>query len=199
MIIAARLPVRLRLIVPAVENSVSGRAFRPGDVFPSRKGLSVEIGNTDAEGRLVLADALALADEEAPDLLVDLATLTGAARVALGPDLPPFYTDDEGLAADIAGASRAVFDPLWRMPLWPAYRTMLDSKIADLNNAGAGGFAGSIAAALFLQKFVEATTAWAHFDIYAWAPAARPGRPEGAEAQAIRALFAVISTRWPAA
>ncbi|MCE1236386.1 MAG: leucyl aminopeptidase family protein [Hyphomicrobiales bacterium] len=199
MIIAARLPVRLRLIVPAVENSVSGRAFRPGDVFPSRKGLTVEIGNTDAEGRLVLADALALADEEAPDLLVDLATLTGAARVALGPDLPPFYTDDEGLAADVAGASRAVFDPVWRMPLWPAYRTMLDSKIADLNNAGAGGFAGSIAAALFLQKFVEATTAWAHFDIYAWAPAARPGRPEGAEAQAIRALFAVISTRWPAA
>ncbi|NLH80651.1 MAG: leucyl aminopeptidase family protein [Phyllobacteriaceae bacterium] len=198
MIIAAGLPVRLRLIVPAVENAVSGRAYRPGDVYPSRKGLTVEIGNTDAEGRLVLADALALADEEAPDLLIDLATLTGAARVALGPDLPPFYTDDEGLAADVAGASRAVFDPVWRMPLWPVYRAMLDSKIADTNNVGSGGFAGSITAALFLQKFVEKTTAWAHFDIYAWAPAARPGRPEGAEAQAIRALFAVIQTRWPA-
>ncbi len=198
MIMEAGLPVRLRLIVPAVENAVSGRAFRPGDVYPSRKGITVEIGNTDAEGRLVLADALALADEEAPDLLVDLATLTGAARVALGPDLPPFYTDDDALAADIATASRATFDPLWRMPLWPAYRTMIDGKIGDINNAGVGGFAGSITAALFLQRFVEATTAWVHFDIYAWTPTAKPGRPEGAEAQAIRALFAVIAARWPA-
>jgi leucyl aminopeptidase len=197
-IMEAGLPVRLRLIVPAVENAISGRAFRPGDVYRSRKGISVEIGNTDAEGRLVLADALALADEEAPDLLVDLATLTGAARVALGPDLPPFYTDDDALAADIAAASRATFDPLWRMPLWPAYRTMIDGKVGDINNAGAGGFAGSITAALFLQRFVEATTAWVHFDIYAWTPSAKPGRPEGAEAQAIRALFAVIAARWPA-
>lgn len=197
MIIEAGLPVRLRLIVPAVENSVSGRAFRPSDVVPSRKGLTVEVGNTDAEGRLVLADALALADEEAPDLLVDLATLTGAARVALGPEIPPFYTDDEGLAADVAAASTAVFDPLWRMPLWPGYRAMLDSRIADTNNVSSGGFAGSITAALFLQKFVENTTAWAHFDIYAWTPSAKPGRPEGGEAQAIRALFAVIAARWP--
>jgi leucyl aminopeptidase len=157
----------------------------------------VEIGNTDAEGRLVLADALALADEEAPDLLVDLATLTGAARVALGPEIPPFYTDDDGLAADVAAASTAVFDPLWRMPLWPGYRAMLDSKIADTNNVSSGGFAGSVTAALFLQKFVENTTAWAHFDIYAWTPSAKPGRPEGGEAQAIRALFAVIAARWP--
>jgi len=198
MIIGAGLPVRLRLIVPAVENAVSGRAFRPGDVVPSRKGPTVEIGNTDAEGRLVLADALALADEEAPDLLIDLATLTGAARVALGPDLPPFYTDDDLLAADIAAASLKVFDPLWRMPLWPTYRSMLDSKIADTNNVSSGGFAGSITAALFLQKFVEKTASWVHFDIFAWAPAARPGRPEGGEAQAIRALFEVIAGRWSA-
>lgn len=198
LIIGAGLPVRLRLIVPVVENAVSGRAFRPGDVVPSRKGPTVEIGNTDAEGRLVLADALALADEEAPDLLIDLATLTGAARVALGPDLPPFYTDDDLLAAEIAVASGKVFDPLWRMPLWPAYRPMLDSKIADTNNVASGGFAGSITAALFLQKFVEKAASWAHFDIYAWTPAARPGRPEGGEAQAIRALFEVIAGRWPA-
>lgn len=196
-IIGAGLPVRLRLIVPAVENSISGRAFRPGDVFPSRKGPTVEIGNTDAEGRLVLADALAFADEEAPDLLIDLATLTGAARVALGPDLPPFYTDDDQLAGEIAAAAKAQFDPSWRMPLWPVYRTMIDSKIADVNNAGVGGFAGSITAALFLQRFVETAGAWVHFDIYGWAPAARPGRPEGGEAQGIRALHAVIEKRWP--
>ncbi len=197
MIIGAGLPVRLRLIVPAVENSVSGRAFRPGDVVRSRKGPTVEIGNTDAEGRLVLADALALADEEAPDLLIDLATLTGAARVALGPDIPPFYTDDEALAADLAVAAAETFDPLWRLPLWPGYRAMLDGKIADLNNAPAGGFAGSITAALFLQRFVEATRAWVHVDIFAWTPTARPGRPEGGEAQAIRALFRVIERHWP--
>ena len=199
MIIDARLPVRLRLIVPAVENAVSGRAFRPGDVVPSRKGPTVEIGNTDAEGRLVLADALALADEEAPELLLDLATLTGAARVALGPEIPPFYTDDEALAAEIAAASVAAFDPLWRLPLWPGYRSMLDSKIADTNNVSSGGFAGSITAALFLQKFVEHAGAWAHVDIYAWTPTARPGRPEGGEAQAIRALFRVVAARWPRA
>ncbi len=196
-IIEAGLPVRLRLIVPAVENSVSGRAFRPGDVVPSRKGPTVEIGNTDAEGRLVLADALALADEEAPELVIDLATLTGAARVALGPDLPPFYTDDDVLAGEIAAASARQFDPLWRMPLWGAYGAMLDSKIADTNNVSSGGFAGSITAALFLRKFVEKAGAWVHFDIFAWTPAARPGRPEGGEAQAIRALHDVIAARWP--
>ncbi|TBW39306.1 leucyl aminopeptidase family protein [Siculibacillus lacustris] len=197
MILAADLPVRLRLIVPAVENAVSGRAYRPGDVVASRKGPTVEIGNTDAEGRLVLADALALADEEAPALLIDLATLTGAARVALGPDLPPFYTADDELAQAIAEASVRVFDPLWRMPLWPAYRSMLDSKIADTNNVATGGFAGSILAALFLQRFVEAAESWVHVDVYGWTPAARPGRPEGGEAQAIRALFEVIAARHP--
>jgi leucyl aminopeptidase len=196
LIIAARLPVRLRLIVPAVENAVSGRAFRPGDVFPSRKGPTVEIGSTDAEGRLILADALAWADEEAPDLLIDLATLTGAARVALGPDLPPFYTDDEALAAEIAAASRTVFDPLWRMPLWAPYRSMIEGKIADLANSSTGGFAGSITAALFLSNFVEAAKSWVHLDIYAWTPTAKPGRPEGGEAQAIRALFEVIERRY---
>jgi leucyl aminopeptidase len=197
MVIEAGLPVRLRLIVPAVENAVSGRAYRPGDVVPSRKGPTVEIGNTDAEGRLVLADALALADEEAPDLLIDLATLTGAARVALGPDLPPFYTDDDTLAAEIAAASAKVFDPLWRMPLWAPYRALLDSKIVDTNNVSSGGFAGSITAALFLSKFVERAAAWVHFDIFAWTPSPKPGRPEGGEAQAIRALFEVIAARWP--
>ena len=197
MIVEAGLPVRLRLIVPAVENAVSGRAFRPGDVVPSRRGTTVEIGNTDAEGRLVLADALAAADEEAPELLIDLATLTGAARVALGPDLPPFYTADEALAGEIAVASARVFDPLWRMPLWPAYRSMLDSRVADMNNVASGGFAGSILAALFLEKFVEKAASWVHVDIFAWTPKASPGRPEGAEAQAIRALFEVIAARWP--
>jgi len=197
MVIAAGLPVRLRLIVPAVENAVSGRAYRPGDVVRSRKGTTVEIGNTDAEGRLVLADALALADEEAPDLLIDLATLTGAARVALGPDLPPFYTDDEMLAAEIAAASVRVFDPLWRLPLWAPYRSMLDSRIADMNNVASGGFAGSVIAALFLARFVEKATSWVHLDIFAWTPKASPGRPEGGEAQAIRALFEVIAARWP--
>ncbi len=196
MIIAADLPVRLRLIVPAVENAVSGRSFRPGDVFPSRKGPTVEIGNTDAEGRLILADGLAFADEEGPELLIDLATLTGAARVALGPDLPPFYTHDDGLAEEIAAASRAVFDPLWRMPLWAPYRSMIDGKVGDLANSAAGGFAGSITAALFLSNFVEAAKSWVHLDIYAWTPSARPGRPEGGELQAARALYEVIAARY---
>lgn len=196
LIMAARLPVRLRVLIPAVENAISGRAFRPGDVFRSRKGLTVEIGNTDAEGRLILADALALADEESPDLLIDMATLTGAARVALGPELPPFYTDDEALAAEIAEAAAAVHDPVWRLPLWKPYAAMIESKIADVNNAGTGGFAGSITAALFLRKFVEKARSWVHFDIYAWNPSAKPGRPDGGEAQAIRALFAVIEKRY---
>ncbi|MFE0013585.1 leucyl aminopeptidase family protein [Mesorhizobium sp. NPDC059054] len=196
MIMAANLKVRLRVLIPAVENSISANAFRPGDVLTSRKGITVEIGNTDAEGRLVLADALALADDEQPQLLVDMATLTGAARVALGPDLPPFYTDDETLAAELSAAAVAVEDPLWRMPLWKPYDAKLSSKIADMNNVTADSFAGSITAALFLKRFVEKTTGWAHFDIFAWNPAERPYGPAGGEAQAIRALEQVIIGRF---
>lgn len=198
MIMAANLPVRLRVIIPCVENSVAGSAFRPGDILPSRKGLTVEIGNTDAEGRLILGDALALADEEAPDLLVDMATLTGAARVALGPDLPPFYTDDEVLAEDIAVMAEASADPLWRMPLWQPYMKYLDSKVADINhiNTSGTGFAGSITAALFLSRFVEKTDSWVHFDVYGWTPSDRPGKPAGGEAQGIRCLFDMISERY---
>jgi leucyl aminopeptidase len=190
--------VRLRVLIPAVDNAISGSAFRPGDILTSRKGLTVEIGNTDAEGRLILADALALADEEAPDLLIDMATLTGAARVALGPDLPPFYTDDDRLAEALARHAGAENDPLWRLPLWRPYNTLFESKIADLNNAGSSGFAGSITAALFLRRFVERARAYAHFDIFAWTPTAKPGRPIGGEAQGIRALFSLCRERWPA-
>ncbi|MET3897398.1 leucyl aminopeptidase [Devosia sp. UYZn731] len=196
MIMAARFNVRLRVLIPAVENSISANAFRPGDILTSRKGITVEIGNTDAEGRLVLADALALADDEKPELLIDMATLTGAARVALGPDLPPFYTDDDELAGQIAAASVAVEDPLWRMPLWSPYDAKLNSKIADINNVTTDGFAGSITAALFLRRFVEQTTAWAHFDIMAWNPEPRPHGPFGGEAQGIRALERIISSRY---
>jgi leucyl aminopeptidase len=196
MVMAAKLKLRLRVLIPAVENAVAGNAFRPLDVFPSRKGLSVEIGNTDAEGRLVLADALAYADEEAPDLLIDMGTLTGAARVALGPDLPPFYTDDEVLAQDVARCAREENDPLWRMPLWPPYDAWLDSKIANLNNAPSGGFAGSITCALFLQRFVERARSWLHLDIYAWTPTAKPARPEGGECQAARAIFKLLGERY---
>src|SRR6267378_1201583 len=190
MIMGRGLKLRLRVVIPAVENAISGDAFRPRDVYRSRKGLSVEIGNTDAEGRLILADALALADEEAPELLVDMGTLTGAARVALGPDLPPFYTHDEDLAAAVLRHARAENDPLWRLPLWPAYDAMLDSKVADLGNVGAGGFAGSIVCALFLNRFVAAAKSWLHLDIYAWTPSAKAGRPEGGECQAARAVYA---------
>lgn len=196
MIMAAGLDVRLRVLVPAVENAISGEAFRPGDVLVSRKGLTVEIGNTDAEGRLVLADALALADEEAPDLLIDMATLTGAARVALGPELPALYTDDENLAGDIQRHGLRENDPCWRLPLWRPYNALFDSKVADLNNAGSSGFAGSITAALFLRRFVEKAKAWAHFDIFAWTPLARPGRPVGGEAQVSRALFSLLKGRY---
>ncbi len=196
MIMDAKLPVRLRVLLPIVENSVSGDAFRPGDIYRSRKGLTVEIGNTDAEGRLILADALALADEEAPDLLVDMATLTGAARVALGPDLPPFYATDENFAADIARHGMAVHDPMWRLPLWDPYDSLLDGKISDINNVSAGPFAGSITAALFLRRFVSRAKSWAHFDIYAWNPSTKPGRPEGGEAQISRALFDLLETRY---
>ncbi len=198
LIMSAKLPVRLRLLIPAVENAISGRAFRPGDIFPSRKGLTVEIGNTDAEGRLILADALDLADADAPDLIVDLATLTGAARVALGPDVAPFYTHDDAFAADLQAASLASVDPLWRLPLWKPYEAMLDSKIADTNNVATGGFAGSITAALFLAKFVSLAKTWVHLDIYAWTPTEKPGKPFGGEAQGIRALFRVIKDRYGA-
>jgi leucyl aminopeptidase len=197
MICDARLPVRLRVLVPAVENSISGSAFRPGDVLKSRKGLTIEIGNTDAEGRLILADALALADEEEPELLIDFATLTGAARVALGPELPPLYSDDDGLAVDLMRLGLAVNDPVWRLPLWRNYDAMLDSKVADINNTG-GAFAGSVTAALFLRRFVEKAKAWAHFDVYNWIPSGKPGRPDGGEVQAARLVFALLQERYPA-
>lgn len=196
LIMEAKLDIRLRVLIPAVENSVSGNSFRPGDVLKSRKGLSVEIGNTDAEGRLILADALAEADSEAPDLIIDMATLTGAARTALGPDLPPFYTDDDALAADLAEAAAREADPLWRLPLWRPYDGWLDSKIADVNHVSDGPFAGSITAALFLRRFVEKSKAWVHLDIYGWCPKAKPGRPVGGEAQGIRALFDLLRRRY---
>lgn len=196
MIMAANMKVRLRVLIPAVENAIAGNAFRPGDVLKSRKGITVEIGNTDAEGRLVLADALALADEERPQLLIDMATLTGAARVALGPDLPPFYTHDDVLAGEIAAAASATADPLWRMPLWKPYDSKLSSKVADMNNVTADGFAGSITAALFLSRFIEHAKSWAHFDIFAWSPSDRPHCPTGGEAQGIRALEHVLLQRY---
>src|SRR3954452_8436298 len=196
MIMGGGLKIALRVLIPAVENSVAGDAFRPLDVYPSRKGHTVEIGNTDAEGRLVLADALALADEEEPELLVDLGTLTGAAPVALGPDLPPFYTNDETLAGDVAAHAKQENDPLWRLPLWPAYDSWLDSKVADINNAPSGGFAGSITCALFLQRFVTDAKSWLHVDIYGWTPSAKPGRPEGGECQAARAIYKLLSERY---
>jgi leucyl aminopeptidase len=196
MIMGAKLRVRLRVVIPAVENSVSGSAYRPGDVFRSRKGISVEIGNTDAEGRLVLADALTLADEDAPDLLIDFATLTGAARVALGPDLPAAFTEDEKLAAELMRHAATEADPVWRLPLWRPYAGMLDSKIADVNNISGSSFAGAITAALFLARFVERAKAWLHFDLFAWNPKEKPGRPEGGEAQTIRALYALLAARY---
>ena len=196
MVMDARLEVRLRVLIPAVENAVAGNAFRPLDVFASRKGLTVEIGNTDAEGRLVLADALALADEERPDLLIDLGTLTGAARVALGPDLPPFYTNDEELARQLSACAERENDPLWRMPLWAPYDSWLDSKVANVNNAASGSFAGSITCALFLQRFVEAAKSWLHVDIFGWTPSAKPARPEGGECQAARAIYQLLSERY---
>ncbi len=196
MIMEAGLPIRLRVLIPIVENAISANAFRPGDVYESHKGLTVEIGNTDAEGRLILADALALADEESPDLLIDFATLTGAARVALGPDLPPFYTMDDALAADIGRFGADAADPVWRLPLWDPYDSLLEGKIADLNNISGGPFAGSITAALFLRRFVERTASWVHFDIYAWTPKTKPGHPEGAEVQAARLLYDLLEARY---
>jgi leucyl aminopeptidase len=196
MVMSAALRLNLRVLIPAVENAISGAAFRPGDVLKSRKGATVEIGNTDAEGRLILADALALADEEAPEIIVDFATLTGAARVALGPDLPPFYTPDDAFAADLSRLSESVNDPAWRMPLWPPYAKLLESKIADVNHISCGPFAGSITAALFLTRFVEKAKSYVHFDIYAWNPTARPGRPEGGEVQGARLVYALLKERY---
>jgi leucyl aminopeptidase len=196
MIMQAKLPVRLRVIVPIVENAIAGNAMRPGDILRTRKGLSVEIGNTDAEGRLILADALHLADAEKPDLLIDMATLTGSARVALGPELPPFYTDDESLAADLMHHAEQQADPMWRMPLWKPYYSLIETPVADLTNSADTSFAGSVTAALFLRKFVEQAKSYVHFDIFAWTPTARPGFPKGGEAQAIRTLFALIASRY---
>jgi leucyl aminopeptidase len=197
-LMAEDLPVRLRLLIGAVENSVDGSAFRPGDVLSTRKGLTVEVGNTDAEGRLVLADLLAEGDREQPELMIDCATLTGAARVALGPDLPALFTPDDRLADDLIAAGRAAFEPLWRLPLHQPYREMLDSTVADINNAGSGGFAGAITGALFVKEFVTETKAFAHLDIYAWNPRDQPGRPKGGEATALRGLLALIRRRFAA-
>ncbi|MEO0999550.1 MAG: leucyl aminopeptidase family protein [Pseudomonadota bacterium] len=195
MVMAASLPVRLRLLVPAVENAVGAAAFRPGDVLTSRKGLTVEVNNTDAEGRLVLADALALADEAAPDLLISMATLTGAARVALGPDLPATFASDPGLGAELDAAGRRVRDPLWQMPFWESYEPLIEPAIADLDNAPSGGMGGAITAALFLRRFTGAARAYAHLDLFAWAREASPGRPKGGACQGARAVFALIEGR----
>ncbi|MEM9549701.1 MAG: leucyl aminopeptidase family protein [Pseudomonadota bacterium] len=189
MIMALGLPVQLRVLIPAVENAVSGNAFRPGDILTSRKGLTVEINNTDAEGRLVLADALALADDEKPDLMVSMATLTGAARVAVGPDLAPFYCNSDDTAAALTAAGSRVADPVWRMPFHDPYEAMIEPGIADLDNAPSGGFAGSITAALFLRRFVTRTPNYLHFDIYGWQPSAAPARPKGGVGQGARALL----------
>lgn len=198
MIMDAGLPVRLRLLIPAVENAVSGAAYRPGDVLQTRKGLTVEVGNTDAEGRIVMCDALADADDEAPALLLDCATLTGAARVALGPDLPALFTDDDDLAASLARHGAAQQDPFWRLPLYAPYAEKLKSKIADLNNVSEGPFTGAVTAALYLKSFVNQASSWAHIDSYAWNDAARPGRPQGGEPLGLRALYDHIAERFAA-
>jgi leucyl aminopeptidase len=196
LLLELEAPVELRVLIPAVENSVGGAAYRPGDVWRSRKGLTVEIGNTDAEGRLVLADALAAADLERPDLLVDFATLTGAARTALGPDLPAVFASEESLAQELVQIGRAHADPVWPLPLWTGYDDELASRIADMNNVSASPFAGAIIAALFLKRFVSATPHWLHLDLFAWNPKDRPGRPQGAEAQCVRTLYQFIRRRY---
>ncbi|WP_033073755.1 leucyl aminopeptidase family protein [Sphingopyxis sp. MWB1] len=196
LVMASGLPVRLHCLVGAVENAISADAFRPGDVLKSRLGLTVEIGNTDAEGRLVLGDALARAGEEKPELIVDFATLTGAARVALGPDLPAMFANDDALAADLIAGGEHRDDPVWRMPLWDGYADLLETDIADLGNAGSSAFAGSITAALFLKRFVPKDSVWAHFDTFAWRPSARPGRPKGGAALGLRAAWAMLQQRY---
>ena len=195
MIMATGLKARIRVLVPAVENSVSGNALRPLDIIKTRKGLTVEIGNTDAEGRVILSDALAEGASESPDLMIDFATLTGAARVALGPDLPAFFCNDEAFAAEFLAAGVDVGDPVWRMPLWPGYRTNVESKTADLTNAPEGGFAGAITAALFLERFAAPVAPWVHLDIMAWNASNRPGRPEGGDAISMRAAYEAIKRR----
>jgi leucyl aminopeptidase len=195
MVMACELPVRLRVLVPAVENSVSGNAFRPLDVVSTRKGITVEIGNTDAEGRLILCDALHEGASEKPTMMVNCATLTGAARVALGAELPALFCNNDDLAEDILGAGKAVADPLWRMPLFADYRRLLDSKVADINNVSGGPMGGAITAALYLKEFVPDDVPWAHIDMMAWNGTTRPGRPEGGEAQAARAIFTAIERR----
>ena len=196
MLMSRGIKLRLRVLIPAVENAISGSSFRPRDVYRSRKGITVEIGNTDAEGRLILADAMALAEEDKPELIADMATLTGAARVALGTEVVPFYTEDDTLADELAHISELENDPLWRLPLWRPYDQLLESKVADVNNVSQGGFAGSITAALFLRRFATESKAWLHCDIYAWNQTSRPGRPEGAECQAARALYALLVKRY---
>jgi leucyl aminopeptidase len=196
MVMDARLKVRLRVLVPAVENAISGNAFRPLDVIRTRKGITVEVGNTDAEGRLILCDALAEADAEKPDMIIDYATLTGAARVALGPELPALFCNSEALAGALLECGTAVDDPMWRLPLWAPYREMLKSQVADTSSTGSGPFAGSVTAALYLEKFVSAGTAWAHFDLYAWNARSRPGRPEGGEAMSVRAAYEMLRRRF---
>ena len=196
LVMGLRLPVRLHLLIPAVENSIAGNAFRPGDVLASRKGLTVENTNTDAEGRLVLGDALTRSGEESPELVLDFATLTGAARVALGPDLPATFANDEPLADALLAAGTAVGDPLWRLPLWDGYDEMLKSDIADMVNSADGGFAGAVTAALFLRRFVPEGAAWAHLDTFAWRPTAKPGRPKGGEALGLRAAWAMLKGRY---
>jgi leucyl aminopeptidase len=193
----ARLPVRLHLLIPTVENAVSGAAYRPGDIVRSRKGEFVEIDNTDAEGRLILADALTRAGEDKPELIVDFATLTGAARTALGPDLPATFVNRDDLAADIEAAARVVDDPLWRMPLWDPYDADLKSDVADMSNTSGNAMAGAIYAALFLRRFVPEQVAWTHLDTYAWRDSAKPGRPKGGDALGLRAIFALLEARYP--
>jgi leucyl aminopeptidase len=193
IVMKSRLPVRLHLLIPAVENAVSGNAFRPGDILRSRKGLTVEIGNTDAEGRLILGDALARAAEGKPERIIDFATLTGAARVALGPDLPALFANDDALAESLLQAGIAVGDPVWRMPLWTPYDEMFASDVADFANASEGGFAGAVTAALFLRKFVPETIPWAHFDTFAWRASAKPGRPKGGDALGLRATWSALA------
>jgi leucyl aminopeptidase len=194
MIMAGGLKVRLRVLIPAVENSIAAASFRPRDIYTSRKGITVEIGNTDAEGRLILADALALADDDEPVLIADFATLTGAARVALGPDVAAFFTDDDALANELMACAVTENDPLWRLPLWRPYEAMLESKVADINNVG-GSQGGAITAALFMRRFVTVKS-WLHFDLFAWTATAKPGRPEGGDCQVARALYALIADRY---
>lgn len=197
LIMAAHLPVRLHLLIASAENCVSGNALRPGDIIKSRSGITVEIDNTDAEGRLVLSDAFTKAGEADPELMIDFATLTGAARVALGPDLPAMFANDDALANGIFEAGKEAGDPNWRLPLWDDYADMLASDVADTANSG-GNFAGSVTAALFLKKFVPANTRWVHFDTYAWRPTAKPGRPKGGEALGLRAVFGYLAKNYPA-